>query len=135
AWFAILQGQRQSCFTIRRHAGGKRQPRKPARREPDSLPQADNRIECGAGGVGERASVQSLGVVGTSTASQESAAMGFIFERPLGSAFEARDVHGPQLLGVESTGTPAAEQRRMAWTKFGFEEELHEGRLRAAARR
>src|SRR5262245_8347504 len=119
AWLAILQGQRQSSLAIRCHAGGKRQPSESTRREPDSLSQADNRIERGTGGVGERASVERLRIVGTSTASQEAAAIGFTFERPLRPTLEACHVHGPQFLSVESTGTPAAEQRRIFGTKFG----------------
>ena len=60
ARLAVLLRQRDGGFVVRRDAGRERQPRESARREPDPLPQADDRIERRAGGVRQRSAVERL---------------------------------------------------------------------------
>ncbi len=111
AWFAILRRQRQRGLLVRRDARGERQARESARGQPDALPQAEDRIECGADRVGQRSSVERLWVVRPAPAPEERKAIGFALERAVRAAVETQHVHRPDFFAVEAAGTPVAEQR------------------------
>ncbi len=67
-----------------------------AGREPQPRPQAENRVEHGARGAGERAPVERDGIVGAAPASQESHPVGLPLDRGLHSPVDGQDVKGEE---------------------------------------
>jgi hypothetical protein len=79
----VLLSQRQRGLAIGRHSSREGQSGEAAWREPDALPEADDWIEGGADGIGQRAPVERLRIVGAASAAEEPQAIGFAFKRAL----------------------------------------------------
>ena len=125
----VLARQRLDRLAIRRHAGGETEPHRPARRNPDPLTQADNRIEDDAGGAGERASVERQRPCGAPAASEKTRAIGFPFDRTLRASLQAQRMERPRA-GVAGIARPAMTQQRGAVGQvLGFDEDLAERRM------
>src|SRR3972149_9846383 len=86
AGIVVLPRERFDRLAVRGHARRDTEPDGTARWKPDTLAEADDRIEHDPGGSRERASVERQRIAGGSAAAQEAGAIGVPFERPLRSA-------------------------------------------------
>jgi len=131
----VLARQRLDRLAIRRHAGGKAEPHGPAGWNPDSLTQADNRIEDDAGGAGERVSVERQRPRGAPAAPEKARAIGFPFDRTLRASLEAQGMERPRARVAGVAGPAMTEQRSAVGQVLGFDEDLAERRMGEVVRR
>ena len=125
-WIAVLLGEGQRGFLVRRHPRCERHPNDATTGHSHALSQADDRVERRPCRPGERPSVHRLGKVRSPPAAQETCAIGLPFHRTLGPSFQAHHVHGPHFFILGASGTPAAEKRPAFRPIFRFDEQLPE---------
>ena len=101
-----------------------------AGREPQPRPQAEDRVEDGARGAGERAPIEGDGIVGAAPASQESHPVGLPLDRCLHSPVDGQDVKGEERRVVRAARPAPREKGRALRHPLGLDEELPEGGVR-----
>ncbi len=123
----VLLGERQGRVARERHAGGERQPHEASGCYPDALAQADHGVEHDAGGAGERAPVEGLGILRRAPPAEEARAVRLPLDGALRAAFQAHDVNGPQRRLLGRARPAAAQQRRSLREVLRLEEQPSEG--------
>ncbi len=119
--------EREGRLAARGHPGGEREPHHAPRREAHALAQAHDGVEQHAGGAGERAPVERLGVLRAAAPAEEVAAVALPLHRTLRPALLADDVHREEL-GVLRGARPAPTEQRVALGHvLRLDEELAEG--------
>ncbi len=101
-----------------------------AGREPQPRPQAEDRVEHGARGAGERAPIEGDGIVGAAPASQESHPVGLPLDRCLHSPVDGQDVKGEERRVVRAALAAPREKGRALLHPLGLDKELPEGGVR-----
>ena len=132
---AVLLRERQRGIAIPCDAGGEREPRGRARRVPDPLPQAEDRIEHDAGRARQRTSVERHGIPGIPSAPQKARPIGLPLDGALRATLQAQHMHRPQRLLRRRPQPPMAQQRRAVGDVLGFKEELAKRRMGCVGRR
>ena len=102
---------------------------KPPGSKANALAQADDRIEHGAGGAGQRAPVERHWVLGTASAAEEPQPVGLPFDGALHPPLDAQHVHCPHPGLVRRARAPRAHQRRALREVLRFDEQLPERRM------
>ena len=111
AGIVVLPRERFGRLAIRRHAGGETEPHGGARRQPDPLAQADDRIEHDAGRARQRASVERRGVR-RAAAAEEAGAIGLPFDGSLRPALEAQRMERPGRASPDRAAVDGRAARR-----------------------
>ena len=132
---AILLCERFGGVAVRRDARGEAEAHRRTREQPDSLTKAENGVEHNAGCARERATVERHRVVRVPTATEESRAIRFPFDRPLRPALEAQDVHGPRSRLSRVPCASMTEERRTLRQVVRLEKQFAERGMRQVIRR
>ena len=127
----ILFDERQRRFPAFGHSQDQTNDGAFIRRQRDRAPQRNNRVEDGAGGVGQRREVLHRGRVGQgATAPDKPRTIRFIGDFTLLATLAPNEVQQPRRLLILGPSPAGAEEGGQFLRKFGLHEEIAEGGMR-----